>query len=165
MSSHPSDSILYRSFVHRCQNRPDIDEFSTNLSLGLNFSAAAFIYGGLHALAWFAHFDSSTEQLLWRISACVVMGMLPVIIGLYSFSWRLFVWETTYRTQKKLEKVIESRSLSLIEDLADIMTYILMLAYVLARAYLVVECFINIAHLPAGVYDVPTWSAYFPHIS
>ena len=42
---------------------------------------------------------------------------------------------------------------------------LLSLAYVLARGYLVVECFINLSHLPAGVYDVPSWATYFPHIS
>ena len=43
--------------------------------------------------------------------------------------------------------------------------YMLLAAYALARAYLVVECFINLSHLSAGVYDVPNWAAYFPHMS
>ena len=38
-------------------------------------------------------------------------------------------------------------------------------AYILARAYLAVECFINLSHLPAGVCNVPRWAAYFLHIS
>jgi len=37
--------------------------------------------------------------------------------------------------------------------------------YCLARVYLVVECFINLSHLPQSVYLVPTWSQYVPHIS
>jgi len=37
--------------------------------------------------------------------------------------------------------------------------------YCLARVYLVVECFINLSHLPASVYETPGWSQYVPHIS
>ena len=41
----------------------------------------------------------------------------------------------------------------------------MLVVYILARAYLVVECFINVFHLPAGVFKTPEWSTYFPHIS
>ena len=49
---------------------------------------------------------------------------------------------------------------------ATLMTlfFLLLLVYILARGYLIVECFINLRHLPAGVYDIPDWTAYFPHI-
>jgi len=39
------------------------------------------------------------------------------------------------------------------------------LSYCLARVYLVVECFINLSHLPESVFRVPVWSQYVPHIS
>ena len=42
---------------------------------------------------------------------------------------------------------------------------LMLVVYLLARAYLVVECFINVFHLPAGVFNTPEWSTYFPHIS
>ena len=129
--------------VQRCKDWPDIytlDELPTILS----FTIAALIYGGLHALAWFAHFESSTQQLLWRISACVVMGAFPA-------TW--IFWSAGYNLLN-----IKIRRYSAVVALVA-------LAYMLARAYLVVECFINLSHLPAGAYDVPSWSAYFPHIS
>jgi hypothetical protein len=37
------------------------------------------------------------------------------------------------------------------------------LVYLAARVYLVVECFINLAHLPAEVYKEPEWSNLIPH--
>jgi hypothetical protein len=40
---------------------------------------------------------------------------------------------------------------------------ILALVYAAARTYLVVECFINIAHLPDAVFQEPNWSQYIPH--
>ena len=47
-----------------------------------------------------------------------------------------------------------------------ILLFFMMLAfYALARAYLVVESFINVAHLPPGVYRVPEWAAYFSHFA
>lgn len=135
--------------VERCKDWPAMQDM-LEPPMALSFSATAIAYGGLHALAWYAHFNSPTEQLLWRISACVVMGGVPCLIilmivvvetlpgGFFMKSCRYFVIGAFWP---------------------------LLLAYVLARAYLVVECFINLAHLPAGVYDVPSWAAYFPHIS
>ena len=40
----------------------------------------------------------------------------------------------------------------------------LFLLYPAARVYLVVECFINLTHLPESAYLEPEWSRYFPHI-
>ena len=40
----------------------------------------------------------------------------------------------------------------------------LFLLYPVARVFLVVECFINLAHLPDSAYQEPEWSRYFPHI-
>ena len=135
--------------VRRCRNWPDMEKISEDFPIALGFSAAALVYGGLHALAWFAHFDSITEQLLWRISACVVMGGVPVILALINLT----------------ENYLDHLSHYVFVYLGWIFIGLGLLAYVLARAYLVVECFINLSHLPAEVYDVPTWSTYFPHIS
>ena len=140
-----------RVLVQRSGNWP---EFSSifQLPIVIGFTTATFIYGGLHALAWSAHFDSATEKMLWRISSCFVVGGLPVMIGLLRFfdylqdnydgyMYRVAAWSSA------------------------ILILLMLIAYVLARAYLVVECFINVFNLPAGVYDTPTWSVYFPHIS
>ncbi len=122
--------------------------------IAFGFCAGALIYGGLHALAWFAHFDSSTEQLLWRISACVVMGGLPVIFVLITVGHRVERWTSNGGMS---DFFLSSMLITLVG--------LILLAYILARGYLVVECFINLSHLPAEVYEVPQWSAYFPHIS
>lgn len=46
----------------------------------------------------------------------------------------------------------------------DIFPVSLLVFYVLFRAYLVVVCFINLAHLPDSAFLVPEWSCYVPHI-
>lgn len=133
------------AFTQRCKDRPGLHEISS-LPIAIGFTTVALVYGGLHALAWFAHFDTSTEQLLWRISACVVMGGFPVFLALLKASDRL-------SNRYYINAVFRYTAL------------FVLLAYALSRAYLVVECFINLSHLPAGVYDIPQWATYFPHIS
>lgn len=136
--------------ARRCGNWPESDRIF-QLPIILGFTTATFIYGGLHALAWSAHFDSATEKTLWRISSCVVMGGLPVI-------WGLAGWDRYH--------ILKRHIITGYYGLAcGYMLILMLVAYVLARAYLVVECFINVFHLPAGVFDTPEWSTYFPHIS
>jgi hypothetical protein len=56
----------------------------------LLFLFVAFLYGGLHSLAWNALFPSSTERLLWQISSSIIMGAgVPALIC-------YFLSETTY---------------------------------------------------------------------
>ena len=37
--------------------------------------------------------------------------------------------------------------------------------YLACRVYLVVESFVSVANLLEAMYELPVWSAYFPHIS
>ncbi|CCC07962.1 unnamed protein product [Sordaria macrospora k-hell] len=46
----------------------------------------------------------------------------------------------------------------------DTSVILLLIFYTLTRLYLVVVCFINLAHLPDSAYLVPNWSRYVPHI-
>ena len=139
--------------VQRCKDWPDLENV-LELPVGLGFIVAELIYGGLHALAWFAYFESSTQQLLWRISACVVMGGFPVFWVLLE-SVIYIGANITYHLHLSYIFV----------RFMVIALALVALAYMLARAYLVIECFINLSHLPVGVYDVPKWASYFPHIS
>lgn len=139
-----------RLLVDRCRDWPDVERI-LKVPVATGFGTAALVYGGLHALAWSAHFQSPTQQLLWRISACVVMGSLPILFGFVRFIDECDLSISIY--DKILSKIAIGPLL------------LLFLAYVLARAYLVVECFISLSHLSARVYDIPNWSAYFPHIS
>ena len=141
------------ALVQRSKDWPGLENTLEPL-VGLGFTTAGLIYGGLHALAWFAHFESSTQQLLWRVSACVVMGGFPVFWVLLK---SLDYIEDHIPIRVRLEAVYSRPALTVLA--------LVVLAYILARAYLVIECFINLSHLPAGVYDVPKWASYFPHIS
>ncbi|KAL8665774.1 MAG: hypothetical protein Q9168_007625 [Polycauliona sp. 1 TL-2023] len=149
---HDQLHLLKREpFRQRCRDHPNFEDVLKKRSLVLGFSAAAIIYGGLHALAWFAHFRSSTEQLLWRISSVAVMSGIPISAAVYN----LYVIDVKLPDNRRL--VSGPLIASLIASVA--------LIYIIARVYLVIECFIQLSHLPAGVFQQPEWSTYFPHIA
>jgi hypothetical protein len=43
--------------------------------------------------------------------------------------------------------------------------YYVLLWYAICKAFIVVECFIMLAHLPETTLAVPQWAAYIPHIT
>ena len=132
--------------VSQCRDWDGFDQIQ-NCSTMIGLSFGAFIYGGLHALAWYAIFDSRTQELLWRLSSSVVTGGFPLIFVSLAIKSR---WERRFPRFKKLARLVPAPAIAL---------------YVRARGYLVIECFINLFNLPAEVYKVPNWTAYFPHIS
>ena len=164
-------------FQRRFGDWPDVRRI-LEFSIALGFSVAASIYGGLHALAWSAHFDSPKEQLLWRMSACVVMGGFPICYIIYGLAIycdqqqlkerpRTEPWKIYHRKHMKEDfwfRVMD-KVFPFLRTVAWVLLCLIPPAYILARAYLVVESFINLSHLPAGVYKLPSWSAYFPHFS
>lgn len=143
-------------FERRCINMPNFINVLDELPLAFGFSAAAIVYGGLHALAWFAHFHSPTEQLLWRISSVIVMGGIPTLAVMF---------RVLYQLRDLDGSGLFGGIINLVMYPLNGLFYLTASAYVLARVYLIVECFIQLSHLPAGVYEVPEWSAYFPHIA
>lgn len=162
----PSIISLLDTISARLKDWPNIKDIFREPLLQIGFGMATFVYGGLHVLAWSANFPSFTEQLLWRISACVVMGGIPVILIICGHM-------TGYNM---LDVLVPAEAHDYLRDLLGnlfwpayylvrVVQYLAILVYVCARGYLVVECFISLSHLPAGVYEVPQWSTYFPHIS
>jgi hypothetical protein len=154
---------------------------------GLMLCPAA--YGGLHLLGWNAAFSSDVEQQIWRLSSIVVMVGLEVIIlplvlasaltplldrfdqdikgGMANplpqvkMSWLGIFWKPSLTHLLLLGRIVAFILWVLAVNVASVS----MLAYLLARGYLVVDSVVNLWHLPAGVYDTPNWSIYFPHIS
>lgn len=128
----------------------DIEQYTVQgetILVGIIISA--FLYGGLHLLAWNAPFRSRTEEWLWRSSGISIMASSLYIMPLLSLL-----------APSKDSKLGRFNSF-----LFYVLAFFLGLVYVVARVYLVVECFINLAYLHDSVYEMPSWSQYFPHIS
>lgn len=104
------------------------------------------IYGGLHMLAWNAPFQTKTEQILWRISAPTMMGYGVLICGIEL--WDNVRQGINYATYFWMALI-----------------FCATLLYLLARVYLVVECFLSLFHSQPGLFRQPNWGPYFPHIS
>lgn len=148
--------------VRRSRNWPTIDlrpgDFDWKLLVALN--ASSVLYGGLHALAWNADFINRAQQHMWRLASSFVICFVPLstcvlliedlltVGGEYKFKVMTRVNKFMYRYQ--LWQIFLASGLG---------------AYMWARVYLVVESFISLGHSPAGVYDLPTWSSYVPHIT
>lgn len=114
---------------------------------------ASILYGGLHAVAWNAAFPSYIEKVLWRASCGTVVLTVLGFSLLCSINRLVFYW-------LMLPDWLEDSLMYLVTGLI----HLLAAWYVLCRAYLVVECFINLAYLSPGVLEAPNWTQYLPHI-
>lgn len=112
----------------------------------------SFLYGGLHLAAWSNSFPSSMECMLWKISCLIMMGMLPLAIGVWfvcSKTVRMF--KLTFVNYLKVLRMTELLSLVLISP------------YGCARMLVIVEAFISMRKQPIGVFWSPEWLQTVPH--
>ncbi|KAF5495255.1 hypothetical protein CGCS363_v010273 [Colletotrichum siamense] len=146
----------------------------TNLGLGqvnvhrdvlrsvLALTAAA--YGGLHLSGWVDYFPTPVERTLWLASSLTIAcsGAILWIFFLARQIWPrfdVFVSGTApgsrltgYGHQKPWMKSVKSWVLGSV-----------LAIFAVARVFLVVEAFISLRQAPAGLYDTPELSAFFPH--
>ncbi|KAJ4985077.1 hypothetical protein SVAN01_09448 [Stagonosporopsis vannaccii] len=124
---------------------------------------AGALYGGIHLLAWNGPFESETRRWMWRISCFIIMlpapylHWLPVREALYQRG-RTIAFALLDKHGKFVEWTILVLAMLSKADLV-----LIGLLYTAARIYLIVECFISLAHLPPAVYNEPSWSRYIPH--
>lgn len=164
------------------------DEMFGSFFPGLLFAGVA--YGGLHLLAWDPPVRTQAEVLIWRISAIAAIagGAAPQLATMAYLGVHWCVSETYSHVPPRWKALWSQRDdllegqygliLRLIDSVAILVTilgvivlFVIIVAcgagallYVVARVYLVVECFISIPRLPAAVFEVPVWSQYVPHI-
>jgi hypothetical protein len=98
---------------------------------------AMIAFGACHLIGWAFDFPTEVEALLWKI-ASVCCLVLPLAV--------MFVVST-------LPDIYEDWCFGLLVPL-----------YVLVRLYLIVEVFVSLRKVPAGVYQSVQWSQYLPHI-
>jgi hypothetical protein len=149
---------------------------STVLFTGLLLAGS--LYGGIHLFAWNGPFPSGTERLLWRISCLIIASpvalVLLLIVAIIAFFvyWLLVEIIDIILPIKSILSWLYAPIHTFLEtELGDGIFWLmffgicgmLALVYAAARTYLVVECFINIAHLPDAVFQEPNWSQYIPH--
>ena len=157
------------TITERSKNWPsiDVDPKIIDWSLLLAFNLSGILYGGLHVLAWNAKFATDLQGGLWRLASCFIIGFAPAST-LVLLTEKVFFAVVNVRTvrRKSTKRVLESFFNLMYRYKIWLVLFLLgLLAYLWARVYLVVECFISLFHSPDGVYNLPPWSAYMPHIT
>ena len=178
----------------RVRNFPRLEGVWNGMALYVGLAVTGLIYGGLHCLAWNAPFTTKTEALLWRLSSIAIMltfalvllfyvwnlsprfwvdfsdwrhktGGFPLVV-LYPVIWLILWLPDPWEDWAVNILVIPVLWVGLlVRAIYDVVVVAAVVLYCVARVYLVVECFISLAHLPASVFEVLVWSQYVPHIS
>lgn len=161
---------------------PPLSQRGTTLgvSIWVLFVCAAFVYGGLHALPWNSDFRTRNEKVLWRVSVGMIMGFGPLAMVAYlamiAFNrvkeigqMRELLGIEKPKILSLLFKILNNLDSSFLWFLGRWVAYLVVgavcLGYGLARIFIVVECFIALFSSVPGVFEVPSWSPYFPHIT
>lgn len=114
------------------------------------------LYGGGHLAAWNSStFPTSFERLLWRVSSIFV-----AVLFSYGSLWVLF-WRAARSRSKWLLPVRRGE----INILVGPFFCGIILAYVGARCYFLVESLVSLRSLPSSAYAAVRWSGYLPHSS
>lgn len=132
---------------------------TSGLWIGASLWLVSILYSGLHIAAWHAAFPSESEAWLWRSASLYVAfsGLLWAGIHvLAQFSARL--WWTWY-------DLMSGEASRWLTFTVRIICSICGLAYLSARAYLIVEAFVALRLLPVAAYVVPEWTLGVPHIA
>lgn len=186
----PHLSVPINGLVTRVQNFPTAQDIARQWSIYLGFSISGFIYGGLHCLAWNAPLTSNTERLIWRLASTMTASTGILVLLMLSWQWEKPFWVDpmspgnvylswwnvfeTWRAQVMSDDTYNYlvwiligpfMILFFLKYVWDLFLAALILLYVAARVYLIVECFINLGHLPPSAYQLPQWSQYVPHIA
>lgn len=154
---------------------PGLDQLYGNTnSTCAKLWAATILYGGLHAGAWSSIFPSSTEALLWKVSAILIAGsgLIASVIAIIKHwkdqdDWKQTLRSYAYRYLAMTPKAECAMVIGLSE--ATFCAYSLTITtvvptFVLARVYLVVEAFISLRDLPVEAYQTPAWTQWIPHL-
>lgn len=142
-------------FCNRMSEWPHVGHIETmgvhvyGKSIFIGFALAGLVYGGMHLLAWNAPFRNSGIRGLWRASSLLLACSGPLLAlhfvpdGKAVEDSDLYFWMTSV-------------------GFALFMVWALL--YVVARIFLVVECFVELYRLPEDVFDIPYWLNHWPHI-
>lgn len=132
---------------------------TSGLWIGASLWLVSIAFSGVHIAAWHASFPTEIEAWLWRTTSLYVAFSGVLWAGMHilaSFSARL--WWAWY-------DVMSGNAARWLKVSLGVVCGICGVAYLFSRAYLIVESFISLRHLPAAAYVVPQWTLGVPHIA
>ncbi|KAJ6468374.1 hypothetical protein C8R45DRAFT_468299 [Mycena sanguinolenta] len=109
------------------------------------------IFGIIHCAAWHAYFPSNDEMMLWRASSLVVI-LSPLVATVKSIFVSLYHIPPKYPIVK-----------GVLVAIGNVVTWIQILAYVVARIILCALAFTTLRALPPNAFVDVNWTTYIPH--
>jgi hypothetical protein len=129
-------------------------------------AAMCAIYGGIHLSALNFSFPSSTEKLLWRIS-CIVTVSQSLLAPAFVI-WSMWTFQHGFvKAQRHIFNYRKEPSESWARygfRVFIILGVVTLPLSITTRLFLVIESFISLRGVPAGVYATVPWTQYIPHI-
>jgi hypothetical protein len=183
--TRPASITVVLPYISNLDDLDDVTLRSTALTkymsaerfLWIMLMLAGSIYGLVHLIAWNGPFTSLVQRWMWRGSCLIIVsptiivmiGYLSLILydalgwGIYRRKFPDIVLLSQYYLQVNINRFFPSGSAQWI-IFVGCMFALLVLTYLAARVFLLVECFINLSQLPPEVYQVPQWAQYIPHL-
>jgi hypothetical protein len=126
---------------------------------GLTFAGTC--YGGLHLAAWKTPFASRAEAILWRAASVSIMATGPLCVLVTCLR---FICDKIDSCSRSSPRSVTDHSEVIVSWMEVILLCSSTTWYITCRVFIIVESFIMLAHIPDRALQVPTWSAYVPHI-
>ena len=123
--------------------------------LGTGTLLASLVFGAVHCAAWNFQFPTETEKTLWRIASLVSTLILMVHPLVHTLKAICSMWVPLPQ-----DHTVVSWGANIVSGL---LTFGVIMGYVLARLFLMVEIFRSLYFLPPGAF-IQTWSSSVPHI-
>ncbi|KAH4290086.1 hypothetical protein HBH90_197100 [Parastagonospora nodorum] len=156
IQNRPKDHLIYGPLPTRTYGTPTPRlGFCETLNRGVlmkGLIATSCVYGGFHLLAWNHEFRTTTEELLWKISALTIATFgIAYLVGIYLFG--------------RVDEDFFERHDYVYCCCTVTPNILVTLFYIFCRVYIIIECLLDVFHLPESAFRVPQWSQYFPHLS
>lgn len=118
------------------------------------------LFGGIHLIAWDFAFPTIIERTLWRVTA-LYCTFVPIGFGLLVLPLYLNRPAFLSKVLKVVEPFLAWADDGVIKTLGGGSLLLVLILYVLARLYLLVEMFRTLAYLPPDAY-LGTWTVNMP---
>jgi len=134
------------------------------------FAAASAVYGGAHLLlGWNGPMATTAEVLLWRVSGVALAAFWAVLVALFAAAALPLVLFTiaaggTRPGQSSIAPTWLRYAFPAYLALVLVALGAVLALFLLARVYVVVECFVSLWYAPQSVFAQPVWSSYVFHI-
>ncbi|KAE8442737.1 hypothetical protein EG329_002877 [Mollisiaceae sp. DMI_Dod_QoI] len=145
--------------------KPSPGEMGNHLGLLLG----GVLFGSVHILAWNFSFPSEIERNIWRATS-VYSCATPLLLYLFSLMdvfYNVYLNEESQNTHFSLRFRRQLGNLITPEWVEFILVgllKVLLLLYLLARLYILVEIFRTLCFLPIDAYT-STWASNIPHVA